>query len=97
MQVLDEKVAPARSISEQRADLCERGGIDLTAFWRAPRPPPSAGGIGVEDGHWIGLVAIRGACVPDAEQRERAPRTQPKVARANRRASGAPLIRDRQV
>src|SRR5690348_1083757 len=32
MQMLDQKIAPARFVSQQRLHFGERGGVDLTAF-----------------------------------------------------------------
>ena len=44
MQVLDQQVAPALALAEQRLDLGERGGIDLPALRVIrPAPPPRAG------------------------------------------------------
>ena len=38
MQMLDQEIAPARPVGEQRAHLVERRRIDLAAFGRARRP-----------------------------------------------------------
>ena len=38
MQMLDQQIAPARLVAEQRADFLERLRIDLPAFRRAARP-----------------------------------------------------------
>ena len=38
MQMLDQQIAPARPVGEQRLHLVERRGIDLAAFGRARRP-----------------------------------------------------------
>ena len=37
MQMLDQQIAPARLVAEQRADFVERLRIDLAAFRRAAR------------------------------------------------------------
>ena len=43
MQMLDQQIAPARPVGEQRAHLVERRGVDLAALGRARRPaaPPA--------------------------------------------------------
>ena len=41
MQMLDQQIAPARPVGEQRAHLVERRRIDLTALGRARRPAPA--------------------------------------------------------
>ena len=38
MQMLDQQIAPARPVGEQRADFVERLRIDLAALGRARRP-----------------------------------------------------------
>ena len=38
MQVLDQQIAPARPVGQQRAHLRERRGVDLAALRRARRP-----------------------------------------------------------
>jgi hypothetical protein len=43
MQVLDQEIAPARALPEQRPHVRERLRIDLAALGGAPRPPASAG------------------------------------------------------
>ncbi len=44
MQVLDQQVAAALALAEQRLDLGERRGIDLAALRVIrPAPPPGAG------------------------------------------------------
>ena len=42
MQVLDEQIAPARPIDEERLHLLKRLRIDLAALGRARRPAPTA-------------------------------------------------------
>ena len=41
MQMLDQQVAPARPVGEQRAYLIERRRVDLAALGRARRPAPA--------------------------------------------------------
>jgi hypothetical protein len=42
MQMLDQQIAPAFAVAEERAYLLARLRIDLTALWRAWRPTPPA-------------------------------------------------------
>ena len=42
MQMLDQQIAPARRVAEQRAHLVERRRIDLAALGRAARPALAA-------------------------------------------------------
>ena len=44
VQVLDQQVAPARAVGEQRAHFIERGRIDLAALRRARRAAPAGTG-----------------------------------------------------
>ena len=62
MQMLDQQIAPARAVAEQRDDLVERLRVDLAAFRRAARAVLAAeafgadGGMGRDCGHaspWI--------------------------------------------
>src|SRR5262249_29539605 len=41
MEVLDQEIASALAVSEQRSDLVERARIDLAAFRRLGRSPPA--------------------------------------------------------
>ena len=41
MQMLDQQIAPARPVGEQRAHLVERRRVDLAALGRARRPAPA--------------------------------------------------------
>ena len=43
MQMLDQQIAPARPVGEQRAHLVERRRVDLAALGRARRPAAAAG------------------------------------------------------
>ena len=45
MQMLDQQIAPARPVGEQRAHLLERRRIDLAALGRARRPAAAAGAV----------------------------------------------------
>ena len=49
MQMLDEKVAAAFTVAEQRPHLLKRLRIDLTAF-RGPRRPASPGAPAIDGG-----------------------------------------------
>ena len=46
VQMLDQQIAPALAIAQQRAHLVERLRIDLAAFGRPPRPAAAAFGPG---------------------------------------------------
>src|SRR5262249_35218214 len=39
VQVLDQEVAPARPLAQERTHLLERLGVDLAAFWSLAGPP----------------------------------------------------------
>jgi hypothetical protein len=43
VQVLDQEIASARALAQERAHLRKRPRVDLTAFRGAPRPPATAG------------------------------------------------------
>ena len=45
MQVLDEQVAPALALAQQRADLVERARVDLAPLRRPGRAAPAGGAI----------------------------------------------------
>ncbi len=49
MQMLDQQVAPARAVGEQRAHFVERLRVDLAAFGRARRPA-AAGAFAAQPG-----------------------------------------------
>ena len=51
MEILDQEIAPALALAEERAHLGERNRIDLPPLWRARRPAPSAGWLVSDEGH----------------------------------------------
>ena len=51
MQMLDQQIAPARPVAEQRDDLVERLRVDLAAFRRAARAVLAAEAFGAEWGY----------------------------------------------
>ena len=60
MQMLDQQIAPARPVAEQRADLVERLRIDLTALRRAARAAARLGAVGPGGG---GVLDVHGGSV----------------------------------
>src|SRR5450756_2667930 len=61
MQMLDQQIAPARSVGEQRAHFVERRRVDLTALGRARRLAAACFGVRrsrleVHERHWPGSV-----------------------------------------
>src|SRR5215218_344647 len=53
MQVLNQKITPARLLAEQRAHLIKRLRLDLPPLRRARRPPTAAGRLVDDDVHGI--------------------------------------------
>jgi hypothetical protein len=63
--MFDEQIAPPFAVTQQRAHLIERPGIDLASFRRACRPAPAAAGLRirllVDDVNGRGSFSILGA------------------------------------
>src|SRR5688572_1849614 len=65
VQVLDQKIAPARPVAKQKLDFMRGSRIDLAAFWRRLRPPAALAGM-VEFANLVDVVSHQNrlVCLP---------------------------------
>src|SRR5262249_62138486 len=86
VQMLDEKVAPAFPLAEERAHFVKRGRIDLAALRRARRPPASARRLVHDEAHGTcpGRASAKLAKLPTTAAREREPGPRGNLARSVR-------------